>query len=81
MENLLGVYGSNPMKQLEFVKSGYDFDRMVDEGLPEQYRTEEYFPKDVTFKEPEMPIDFKNEALIMAEETLKEGQVRGLSLM
>ena len=73
VENLLGTYGSNPMKNLQFSKSGYDFIRMVEEGLSEEYRTEEYFPKDVTFKEPDMPIDFKNEALMMAEESLKEG--------
>ena len=73
VENLLEAYGSNPMKELKFVKSRYDFETMVDEGLDERYRTDKYFPKDVSFIEAEMPIDFKNEALAMTSETLKEG--------
>ena len=69
------------MKKLEFAKSRYDFEKMMDEGVSARYRSEEYFPKDVSFKEADMPIDFKNEALSMTSETLKEGQVRGLSLI
>ena len=61
------------MKNLHFAKSNYDFEQMVGQGLPEKYRSEKYFPKDLSFKEPDMPIDFKNEALAMTSESLEEG--------
>lgn len=66
---------SNPISQLEFAKNNFDFNDL-------QKNNKEYiFPKDVIFKEPPAPIDFKEELLQKnIRENKKEVKFRSISL-
>ena len=69
------------MPDLEITKYGYDFKRMITEN--ELYKSEDYFPKGVTFTDPQGPENYQDDPKYNIEPAndTKEAKLRVFELV
>ena len=72
-------FRQNPMIHLEFTKSKFSFEKML-QNNPAFVKLK-YFPKDVTFLEPDAPADYKEHTFNAYPENEKDAKQRGLMLV